>query len=173
MDFSIDIDEWKVLLKIPDSESFSIITALDLPNQRIIKSDVERTRTGILCEKEKVQLEHLLNYYCKEYNTSYKQGMNEIMAPFLLMTREGLPIHMAYLFFKSFVHSHLPTMFVDHQFRPLQAMFFLFRLLLRYHEPRISSFFLANHISPELFVTSWFLTVYAGKINEIQILYKL
>ena len=173
MDGIPDLEDWKVLLSVPDTAYFSISTALDLPNQRVITSDVDRTRTGLLDSSEKIQLELLLTFYCKEYNTSYKQGMNEIMAPFLLMSRQGLPLHMVYLFFKSFIHTYLPTMFVDHEFRPLQAMFLLFRLLLRYHEPRISSFFLVNSISPELFVTSWFLTIYAAKINQISVLYTL
>lgn len=173
MDADPDLEDWKVLLNVPDTTYFSIATALDLPNQRVITSDVERTRTNLLSSLEKSQLELLLTYYCKEYNTSYKQGMNEIMAPFLLMSRNGLPLHMVYLFFKSFIHTYLPTMFVDHEFRPLQAMFLLFKLLLRYHEPRVSSFFLSNHISPELFVTSWFLTIYAAKVNNISILYSL
>jgi Rab-GTPase-TBC domain len=172
MDF-IDLDEWKSLLNVPDTEYFSITTALDLPNQRVIKSDVERTRTSTFNDNERIQLELLLNYYCKEYNTSYKQGMNEIMAPFLLLSRQGLPLHMVYLFFKSFVHTYLPTMFIDHAFRPLQAMFKLFKLLLRYHEPYLSSYFLHYNISPEFFGTPWFLTIYAGKINDMKVLYTL
>lgn len=171
MDIEVDLNEWKILLNVPDCKLFNISTSLDLPNQRVIASDVDRTRAGILSDEEKIQTELLLTHYCKEYNTCYKQGMNEIMAPFVLMTRKGLPLHMSYQFFKSFVHTYLATMFVDHTFRPLQAMFLLFRLLLRYHEPRMSSFFLANNISPELFVTSWFLTVFACKVPNVSLLY--
>ena len=80
--------------------------------------------------------------------------MNELIAPFLLMTRNGLPLHMVYLFFKSFLHKNLPTMFADQNFKPLQAMFLLFRLMLRYFDPRMSAFFLINNIEPQSFVTS-------------------
>ena len=149
----MNIYEWKQILNIEDTLSFSVSTSLDLPNQRVINSDVERTRTGFLTQTEKNQIELLLTFYCKEYNTSYKQGMNEIVAPFIIMARDGLPLHMVYLYFKSFLHICLPTMFADQHFKPLQAMFLLFRLLLRYFDPRLSTFFLMNHIEPELFVT--------------------
>jgi Rab-GTPase-TBC domain len=169
----MDIDEWKKILNVEDTPYFSVSTSLDMANQRIVASDVERTRTGLLNSQEKADLEVLLTYYCKEYNTSYKQGMNEIVAPFLIMKRFGLPLHMVYLLFKSFLHLCLPTMFADQNFKPLQAMFLLFRLLLRYFDPRLSTFFLVNNIEPQLFITSWLLTLYAGKINNIDSLYML
>lgn len=169
----MDISLWLAILKVQEVPFFSLFTNLDLPNQRVINSDVDRTRTGVLTMKEKGQMEMLLTYYCKEFNTSYKQGMNEIVAPFLLMARHGLPLHMVYLLFKTFLHKYLPTMFADQNFKPLQAMFLLFRLILRYIDPRLSTFFLVNHIEPQLFLTPWLLTLYAGKINDLQTLYLL
>lgn len=165
--------KWKQLLNISDCEEFSIETTLDLPNQRVILSDVERTRSSHLTPSEKSNLELLLTFYCKEFNTSYKQGMNEIMAPFLLMSREGLPLHLVYLSFKSFLHQYLPTMYADHSFKPLQGMFIYFKLLLRYFEPRLSTFFVVNNIEPQSFVTSWYLTLYSGKISSLSTLYYL
>ncbi|OMJ96321.1 hypothetical protein SteCoe_53 [Stentor coeruleus] len=169
----MDLNEWKKLLNIQETDIIQIITTLDLPNQRIIASDVDRTRTNILSPEEKSQLELLLTFYCKEFNTSYKQGMNEIMAPFLLMAREGLSLSSVYLGFKNFLHKHLPTMFADQSFKPLQAMFLIFRLLLRYFDPRLSTFFLINHVEPQAFVTSWFITLFAAKISNLNCLYYL
>ena len=57
-------------------------TKFDLQNQRVIKTDVLRTKTGYLTETEMHSLELLLTYYCKDTNTSYKQGMNEIFSNF-------------------------------------------------------------------------------------------
>ncbi|CAG9314764.1 TBC1D23_2 [Blepharisma stoltei] len=167
------INTWKMILHVEDDPTLEIETALDLPNQRVIKSDVERTRTGILTENERKTLEILLTFYCKEHTTSYKQGMNEIMAPFLLLMRDGLPKEHAYLMFKKFIHTYLPTMFIDSGFRPLQAYFLVFRLVLRYHEPRFSSFLHINGISPELYATSWFITLFANKISDVNLIYKL
>ena len=169
----MDILEWKTLLHVKEEPPLSISTKLDLPNQRVITSDVDRTRTGILTADEKRQLELLLTYYCKEFNTSYKQGMNEIVAPFFLMTRQGVSLQMTYLLFKSFLHKFLPTMFADKHFKPLQAMFLIFKLILRYFDPRLSAFFVLNNIEPQLFVTPWLLTLFSGKINNMQALYML
>lgn len=169
----ITIHTWKQILNIPYTQEFSIITPLDLPTQRIIQSDVDRTRSDILTPAEKINLELLLTYYCKENNISYKQGMNEIMAPFLYLSRSDLPLHLVYTFFKHFVHSVLGNMFVDHDFKPLQAMFMVFRLILRYHEPRISSFLQFNSIAPECYLTSWILTIFATKITDINLIFLL
>lgn len=58
----------------------------------------------------------MLTKYCKEKAIEYKQGMNEIMAAFVLLTREGLPKYMAYVFFVRFIESYVPTMFADNVF---------------------------------------------------------
>lgn len=169
----MNISKWKALLEIEETEEFIIETKLDLHNQRVIASDVDRTRTSLLSSSEKQDLEKLLTYYCKEFNTSYKQGMNEIMAPFLYLSREGLPLFQVYQCFKSFLHKYLPTMYADQSFKPLQGMFLLFKLLLRYYDPRLSTFFVVNQIEPQTFVTSWFLTLYSGKISSLPTLFYL
>lgn len=167
----ISSETWKAMLNVDDSEAFNIITTLDLPNQRVIQADVDRTRVGVFTSEEKVDLELLLTFYCKENNIGYKQGMNEIMAPFLLLARERLALHSVYLIFKSFVHAVLGNMFVDNEFRPLQAMFLVYRILLRYHEPRISSFMQLNHTSPECYLTSWILTIFSSKVSDLDALF--
>jgi hypothetical protein len=49
----------------------------------------------------------------------------------------------------------------------------VFRLVLRYHEPRLSAFFQMNRITPELFSSSWFLTAFAFKLDDLEVLYEL
>lgn len=101
------------LLSVELAPEICIDPNLELENQRVIKIDADRTLTGILNLEEKVKLEHLLTHYCKEEAISYKQGMNEIMAPFVLMCRKGLDLKQAYFSFKMFVSLCLPTMFED------------------------------------------------------------
>ena len=163
------------ITKVPDNE---IMTELNLPEQEIIKVDSSRTRDGILTQEEKEKLELMLTYFCKDYKISYKQGLNEHCAPFILMTRENLSLSTAYLLFKKFISMNLSSMFSDNvrliqDFRPLQACFLIFRLVLRYHEPRLSAFFQMNRIIPELFSSSWFLTAFAFKLENIEVLYEL
>ena len=94
------------LVKLPLNshiDEFSIFTTLDLPNQREIKCDVDRTKSEEITKEEKKILEHMLTLYCKETSTSYKQGMNEVLVQFLLICRRGMPYYLAYCCFKEFV----------------------------------------------------------------------
>lgn len=102
----------KLLYKTPQEE-FSIFTDLDLPNQRVIKCDVDRTRSDEITTEEKYLLENMLTLYCKQTGVSYKQGMNEILVPFLVLCRDGMPHYIAYTCFKEFINSCLKTMFQD------------------------------------------------------------
>lgn len=97
-------------------QEFSIETDLDLENQRTISMDVVRTRSELLTPEERLVLEKMLTYYCKTEKLSYKQGMNEILAPFLLLTRRNIPAYVCYTCFKSFVEKFIPTLFVDEVF---------------------------------------------------------
>ena len=115
----------------------------------------------------------MLTYYCKETNTSYKQGMNEIFVNFLLLIRKGLSIDAVYAMSKSFIEICLFSMFkdnvIDNQtFRPAQAMFLITKILLKYNNPSIALYLERFHVTPELYATSWFLTVFATKIPSLE-----
>jgi hypothetical protein len=110
--------EWKQigivkLLYKQKTEPFSVHTALDLPFQRTIKCDVDRTRSDILTSDEKILLENMLTLFCKQSQISYKQGMNEILGVFLLLCRQGLPDYIAFLCFKEFISRFLLPTFAD------------------------------------------------------------
>lgn len=145
-------------MQLPESSILNFDRNFDLPNQQIIKLDVERTRTSVFTKLESYNLELLLSHYCKSKKTSYTQGMNEIMAPFILMMRDGISLQQAYCLFDNFIDLALPKMFgtviVIQDFKPLHALFVVFKLLLRYHEPEISAHLHNHGISPELFSTS-------------------
>ncbi|CAG9315508.1 TBC1D23_6 [Blepharisma stoltei] len=176
MDSSCDLrmDIWKRLLSDGNVRRLSHEKPQGVVNQHIVEADIHRTRPHDLTEEEKELLELCLLNYCKEENISYRQGLNELIAPFILMNRLcQIPSHVAYGFFKSFMQLCLPTMFRDNELRPLQALFLTFRLLLRYHDPTLCAFLFMNGITPELFATSWFLTLFSCKINNIKSVYYL
>ena len=65
-----------------------LLVSLDLPNQNVIKNDVARTRPEIEDKSTfKGYLELALTFYCKRMKISYKQGLNELMAPFLYLRK--------------------------------------------------------------------------------------
>ncbi|CAG9323060.1 unnamed protein product [Blepharisma stoltei] len=164
---------WKLFLLPEEPEEFSITCSFDQINQRVIRSDSERTRIKLMTKKEKFLIELLLTFYCKREHITYKQGLNEVLAPFLLFFRDGLSLCKVFLYFSNFIKNYLPLMFVDKEFKALETQFILYRLLLRYYDPELSSFLNYYKIGPELYATPWFLTLLASKISDIEVQYSL
>lgn len=92
---------------------FVIETQLDLHNQRTVSIDVARTRSDVLTDEDRIELEKMLTFYCKKNNVEYKQGMNEILAPFLLLGRYGVPQYVQFVCYEMFIDMLLGTLFRD------------------------------------------------------------
>ena len=54
---------------------------LDLPNQNVVKADTDRAR--FISKEHREAMQSLLTYFCKSEGVSYKQGINDVMAPFV------------------------------------------------------------------------------------------
>ncbi|CAG9311717.1 TBC1D23_4 [Blepharisma stoltei] len=173
MDTPNRIFKWTTILLDGEVEDFPLLCRLDLPNQDVIKVDSERTRMRLINKQEKDLIELLLTYFCKETNINYKQGMNEVLAPFLLFFRDGLSLSKVYRLYHNFVAKFLENMFSDDEFVILESYFVLFKLLLRYYDPELGLFLDDNKIGPELYATPWFITLFASKIADVEVLYEL
>lgn len=55
----------------------------------------------------------------------------------------------------------------------LRAAFFVFRLMLKYHDSRFSLYLANANIGPELYSTPWFLTIFASKIADADLVLAL
>ena len=55
----------------------------------------------------------------------------------------------------------------------MQGLFIIMSLLLKYHVPSLSNFLQENDIPPELYATSWFLTMFATKLSSVNLTYIL
>ena len=148
------------------SNIFSVV--LDQPNQRVIKHDCDRTRASLEEFKDgevRAALEAILTHYCQTQNIKYKQGMNEVLAPFVYMKCLGAIRSWSECsaMYTSFISIFLPDLFADDEFHFLQRACVLFKTALRYHAPALSSRLDAAMVSPEMFVTPWFLTLFASK----------
>lgn len=171
---------WKELLGVARSERLFLDQSIlrveeDLDNQRVIAADAARTRGNEPRFKQKETVElvvKLLTYYCKCRSIQYKQGMNEVLAPFLLLTeqREGseerVPLAEGVVFqcFYALIDKFLPHVFVDREFRSLQCSFQLYRLLMLYHDPELCHYLDQHDMTPELYVTPWFMTLFARSL---------
>ena len=102
---------WRFYLVDEKNTSVELTEEFDLHNQRVIRSDVLRTRNDLLDTDEKHELEILLTSYCKNEDIKYKQGLNELFAPFLLLKRSGLSLEDVYKYGRGFIHNYMPTTF--------------------------------------------------------------
>ncbi|CAH0493383.1 unnamed protein product [Peronospora farinosa] len=171
---------WQELLGVARSERLYLDQSIlqveeDLVNQRVITADAGRTRGNEprFQQPETVELVvKLLTYYCKCRSIQYKQGMNEVLAPFLLLTeqREGCQDHVplaegvVFQCFYALIDRFLPHVFMDKEFRSLQCSFQLYRLLMLYHDPELCHYLDQHDMTPELYVTPWFMTLFARSL---------
>ncbi len=135
-----------------------------MQNQRVIKNDCDRTRVR---DKEMVNsfreyLECFLTFYCKKVDIKYKQGMNEIMAPFILL-KSKLSIGLSRLFNLTmlFIRKFLTNYYHEDEFYSLQSSLAMLSILLKYHNTCLYNIFEFALISPEMYATSWVLTIFA------------
>ena len=166
---------WNLMLGLDGKQAKAVVqldrARLDEPNQRVIKSDVERTRAHIpffARPETRADLEAILTYFCKVKNLRYKQGLNEVLGPLYYLKSDEFDIAGVFTLFYAFVSRYLPV-YQDEDFTTLQCTFHLFNHLLLYHDPALAVFLRDNGVSPELYVTPWFLTAFASKtqINHL------
>jgi hypothetical protein len=114
-------------------------------------------------------LELALTYYCKLMNISYKQGLNELFAPFLYLknTSARISLHVVLNGFIRLMKVYAPK-FYDEEFLALEYSFVLITVLLKYHDPQLSLYMESKGITPELYSTSWLLTLFAAYSLGIQ-----
>lgn len=145
----------------------------DLYNQRVVRADIERTLPHLRTfqsPKVRHDMEVILTSYCKNHTVSYKQGLNYVLAPFFLLnlpTRDD-----TYSLFEAFIAKLLPSTFVDSEFGSLQCIFVLFKLALRYHDPLLATFLEEHDLGPELYASSWFITLFSNRC-KLSVLYYL
>jgi hypothetical protein len=88
-------------------------------------NDIESTtvRERVVYEPFKDEALKLLIYYLKENNISYKQGLNEIIGPFLLLrSKIKISLSRIYQLFVCFVDKFLTNYYWEEEFYALQGV---------------------------------------------------
>ena len=88
---------------------------------RIIKGDIERTRVqeSIYMKSFKDYVYQLIIYYINQNNISYKQGLNEIEGPFILLKYKlSITFTRIYSMMVCFIDKFLTNYFHDLNFIP-------------------------------------------------------
>ena len=171
---------WKELLGVGHSANLDLDHNIvqvesDLANQRVINADRNRTRPdepSFQSTEGKELLANVLTYYCKCRSILYKQGMNEVLAPFIMLEQPPLPESVIFQCFYALVNKFLPNVYADTEFRSLQCSMRLFRLLILYHDPTLCHFLDQHDMLPELYATPWFMTLFSRGLSK-ELLFQL
>ena len=145
----------------------------DIKTMRLIKGDIERTRVqeSIYMTSFREYLYQIIIYYIKKNNITYKQGLNEIAGPFILLKYKlKLSFTRIYKLLVCFIDKFLTNYFSEKEFFSLQSSFGLINMLLEYHDTELFRRFEYALISPDLYATSWILTLFANKC-ELSVIY--
>ena len=178
------ISKWEKILKSNNLEKARLITEdlnfddynLSYDCTQTIKNDSHRTRV-----KERFNfpdfektLQKILIYYCKLNNLEYKQGLNEVLGPFLLLKIKlpKLKISRIYNLFSLFIDYFLPNYFYEVELFSFRSSVSLVTILLKYHDPKLFNLFEENTISAEMYSINWLLTTFTNK-NSLEITYTL
>ena len=168
------IEKWKNILykKVKNiiKEDCNILNSENSKeNIKIVSNDIPRTRVR---EKNILNcfsslLDYFISYYCMDNSIIYKQGLNEIIAPFLLLKYKlpNIPFHEIYNLFSGFINTFAPNYFYEKTFYGFKNSLSLLILLLKYHAPSLQNLFDNLLITPEMYATNWLLTIFSGKLS--------
>ena len=154
-----------------------ILNSINDSKQRsVIINDAKRTRVreSILIPNFKEILEKVLTFFCRTKNILYKQGLNEIFGPLILMQHKikQFKLPKIFLFGEVFIDKFLPNYYYEVDFCALKGSLRLLFILLKYHEPSVYNVLDKNEIMPEMYATNWIMTLMSGKLR-LDILFEL
>ena len=154
---------------IIESDSDILDIKKDRADQQLIEVDVKRTRflENHLITDFHNKLEAFLTFYCNVKQINYKQGLNEIFAPLILMKYKikKLKYVNIYNFGESFIDKFFPNYYYEKEAYSIKSSLSIFGLLLKYHEPSVYQLLDSLEINNELYAVNWFLTLRSGKLN--------
>jgi len=170
---------WSLLLGL-DEEADSEEEELETPEaaceeQHVLEADVKRTRAEIEQFRSatwRKALKDILQTFSLMQNTPYRQGMNELLAPFIFLLPPESPrgSRMAYTLFQHFVYRYLERFLLTSDSGYLFKSFRLFDILLHYHDPQLAVHLSSSGITPELYAPAWFLTAFSRALSIQQVL---
>lgn len=132
--------------------------------QHVLEADVKRTRSEMdvfRSDEWRVSVMNILQSFCINHEVQYKQGMNEILAPFLFVHQPPKGSLLPYRLFEAFLYRYLERYFCQDDSAFLFKAFRLFHILLMYHDPQLAWHLKEQEFPPELYAPQWFMTLYS------------
>ncbi|OMJ84848.1 hypothetical protein SteCoe_13974 [Stentor coeruleus] len=118
-------------------------------------------------------MKNIIKFYCQQMKIQYKQGLNEVLAPFMDLYKQGMPLNITLACFENFVNRILPNIFSDQALYTISGIFHVFKMLCQYLLPEVDQFLRNYRICPEYFLNAWIITALANKIRSIKLVFKL
>lgn len=133
----------------------------DLPFQQQLRSDCHNFVEKLGNEEEEQlavvsDLESILTFYCKNRNLKYEtnNGWIEMLLPLMSLKLQRSD---TYNLFEVIRDAYVPKNCVSKG-----NVFHVLRLLLQYHDPDLCSVLDTKRITPDLYSSAWFMTLFAG-----------
>ncbi|CAM9295298.1 unnamed protein product, partial [Ectocarpus sp. 13 AM-2016] len=137
-------------------------------DRRVLAADIKRTRQAYaMFKREEVMqlVSQVLERYCVGHGIRYKQGQNELIAPFVMLQDPPLPVPVLGLMFESFMSRFVSRWFVDDEIEALLVSYRVFRVLLYYVDPGLASKLDEADFVPELYATAWLITLFSRNLT--------
>jgi hypothetical protein len=157
--------------------------------QHVLEADVPRTRAEneiFRSPSIRAVIHRILQKFCIEHSIQYKQGMNEVLAPFISLLPSSaasssadasIPdpqynkdYYLIYSLYNAFMVRYIERFFCLDDSSFLYKSFRCFHLLLLYHDPQLANHLSDLEFSPEFYAPQWFLTLYARALPLVHVL---
>lgn len=159
---------WKLLLlgsQFTNHDDQNVVNpTTNCEEHHVLEADVHRTRADIEDFRSfawRKAIGNILQHFCLTHNCQYKQGMNEILAPFVFLSPPPKGDLLPFTLFEAFLFRYLERFFAIDNSLFLFKAFRLFHLLLLYHDPNLANHLFEQEFPPELYAPQWFLTLYS------------
>ncbi|KAJ8901628.1 hypothetical protein NDN08_003836 [Rhodosorus marinus] len=155
------------------NESFGIMEEV-MRDQ--LEVDAKRTRPSLKRfrgQESKNDLVRILAAFCEKENLRYVQGINEIVAMFMLLQDLGHSPKIVCELLSSFLHDFASWDLESSDesdtsslaFHKLKYCFRSFRILLQYHDSELFNRLESMGLEPNMYATSWFVTLFARNFS--------
>ena len=153
--------------KKSDEEIFNKISNKQLKEKQVINNDSIRTRSreSILLPNFKSILNQSIQYFCLKAKADYKQGLNELFGPLILLKYKfkNLPLYYIINIVSAMIDKFLPNYFYEKTIYSLKSAMALFQILLKYQEPMVYNKLELANIKPELYSMNWLINYQSAK----------
>jgi hypothetical protein len=132
--------------------------------QQVLDADVRRTRGDMQTFRSadyQALLLAILQGFCCKHNVQYKQGMNELLAPFIQVNPPPCGSGLTFSIYEAFLFRYLERFFCRDESSFLFKGFRMFHILLMYVDPQLGEHLHEQNFPPELYAPQWFLTLYS------------